>query len=216
MTKIEFLKSAKSRIKSDSDYLKKQVKDSKDFSDWNIKSLLPSSKSCKDLQKMTRKDAENYLFARIDKKNEKQFAEIEYRYKKVMLSGVINKITISVEWKKSAMWGYNPTAEIRVYSENGCDFLVGKASGCGYDKESTAIASALNQSDAVIKMLFSADKKDKDSKVYGYRKADKGYFPHISGGVGVSCYPSVFALFGLKWERVASGKTFDSYIVTKL
>lgn len=216
MTKIEFLKSAKTRIKSDSLYLKKQVKESKDFSEWNIKLLLPSSKTAKDLQKISRKDAENYLFARIDKKDDKQFKEIETRYNNVMEAGEINKITISVEWKKSSMWGYNPTAEIRLYSTTGYEFLTGKASGCGYDKESSAIATALNESNAVIKMLFNADKKDKDSKVYGYRKAQNGYFPHISGGVGTSCYYSVFALFGLKFEKISSGKTFDSYLVTKL
>lgn len=216
MTKQQFLSSAKTRIKSDSIWLKKQVKESKDFTEWNLKALLPASKSCKDLQKMSRKDAENYLFARIEKKNEKQFTEIETRLNSVMEAGEITKITISVEWKKSNTWGYNPTAEVRLYSTNGYEFLTGKASGCGYDKESAAVASALNQSNAIIKMLFEADKKDKDGKVYGYRKAQNGYFPHISGGVGTSCYQSVFALFGLKWDKIASGKSFDSYLVTKL
>jgi hypothetical protein len=215
MKKVEFLKSAKTRINSDSLYLKKQVKESKDFTEWNIKSLLPASKTAKDLQKMTRKDAENYLYARISKKSEKQLAEIENRYNEIMKAGEINKITISVEWKKSSTWGYNPTAEIRLYSSTGYEFLIGKASGCGYDKESAAIATALNQSNAVIKMLFDADKKDKDGKVYGYRQAEKGFFPHISGGVGTSCYNSVFALFGLNFEKVASGNTFDCYIITK-
>lgn len=216
MKTTKFLNSAKTRIKSDSTYLKKQVKDSKDFSEWNIKALLPTSKSCKDLQKLTRKDAENYLFARIDKKSEKQYNEIVNRYNEVMQAGAINKFTISVEWKKSNTWGYNPTAEVCIYSENGYEFLTGKASGCGYDKESAAIASALNQSNAIIKMLFDADKKDPDNKVYGYRNAKDGFFPHISGGVGVLCYPKDFALFGLKWKNIASGKTFDSYLVTKL
>ena len=211
----QFFKSAKVRINSNSIWLKKQIKQSKDFSEWNLKALLPSSKSCKDLQKMTRKDAENYLFNRIDKKSEKQYNEIANRYNEVMQAGAINRITISVEWKKSNTCGANPTAEVRIYSENGYEYLIGKASGCGYDKESAAIASALNQSNAIIKMLFDADKKDKESKVYGYRKAQNGYFPHISGGVGTSCYNSVFALFGLNFEKVSSGKMFDSYLVTK-
>lgn len=216
MTKLEFQKSLKKRINSHSDYLKKQVKNSADFSEWNIKAILPKSTSVKDLQKKTKKEAVNYLFDRIEKQAEK---ELQKEYQKLVCifnSGDILSIKISVEWKKSALYGSNPTAEVRVHTTNGYEYLVGKSSGCGYDKESAAIASALNSCNSVIKMLFSADKKDKDCKVYGYRQAKDGYFPHISGGVGVSCYKSVFALFGLNFECVASGKTFDSYIITKL
>ena len=216
MNSTNFIKSATKRIKSHSLYLKNQVKQSANFSEWNISELLPASTGVKKLQKMTRKDAEKYLFDRITKKAEKEIQEMTDKVNRIFLAGEITKITISVEWKKSTTWGANPTAECRIFTTNGFSFLTGKASGCGYDKESAAIASALNQSDAIIKMLFDADKKDAEGKVYGYRPAKDGFFPHISGGVGVSCYPSVFALFGLKFEKVGSGKMFDSYLITKL
>jgi hypothetical protein len=216
MKATNFIKSATKRIKNHSLYLKNQVKQSKDFSEWNLKELLPASTGLKKLQKMSRKDAEKYLFARIEKKQQKEIQEITDKVNRIFLAGEITKITISVEWKKSATWGTNPTAECRIHTSNGYEFLTGKASGCGYDKESAAIASALNQSTAIIKMLFDADKKDPESKVYGYRSAKDGFFPHISGGVGVSCYRSVFALFGLNFECISYGKTYDSYLITKL
>ena len=45
------------------------------------------------------------------------------------------------------------------------------------------------------------------SEMYTVRK--------ISGGVGVSCYNSVFNLCGFKFEKTNSGKTFDCYLISK-
>ena len=50
-----------------------------------------------------------------------------------------NFILIRVEWKKPTVWGSNPTAEVVTGT-----YTTGSASGCGYDKESAAVAEALN------------------------------------------------------------------------
>ena len=211
-----FISSAKKRIENDVKFQKSQVKKSVDFSEWYIKNLLPTSKTVKQLKAMQRKEAEKYLFARIDKKAEKEFLKIVEKYEAIQRAEDIESINISVEWKKSNTWGSNPTATVKVcYIGGWCEYFEGKASGCGYDKESTAIASALNSSFAVLKMLFTANKKDPDNKIYGYRSAKDGFFPHISGGVGVSCYRSVFELFGFEFKNTGSGKTFDVYSVVK-
>ena len=44
---------------------------------------------------------------------------------------------LSMEWKKSRMWGANPTLTYK-------GTTVAKASGCGYDKESAALADFLS------------------------------------------------------------------------
>ena len=212
----QFIKKATLKVTDHAKWQKTEIKKSTDFSEWFIHSLLPKSKTVKQLKAMERKDAEKYLFNRVDKKAEKEISELTGEYSNIMQSKDIESINISVEWKKSATWGSNPTATATVnYTDNCCSYFEGKASGCGYDKESTAVAAALNNSYSVLKLLFECGENDPDNKIYGYRNAKDGYFPHISGGVGVSCYNSVFNLCGFKFEKTNSGKTFDCYLISK-
>lgn len=211
-----FVKVATAKISEYVKFQKSQVKKSTDFSEWYIKTILPASKTVKQLRAMQRNEAEKYLFNRIDKKAEKEINTMIEKYNSIMNSKDIESVNISVEWKKSSIWGMNPTATAKVnYTDGSCNYFEGKASGCGYDKESAAIASALNNSYSVLKLLFICSKKDPENKVYGYYNANKGYFPHISGGVGVSCYNAVFNLCGYKFEQTNSGKTFDCYLISK-
>lgn len=216
MKTTSFIKLATSKISEDANFQKSQVKKSTDFSEWFIKNLLPSSKTVKQLKAMQRNEAEKYLFNRIDKKAEKEINTIIEKYNSIMNSKDIESINISVEWKKSQTWGANPTATAKInYTDGSCGYFDGKASGCGYDKESAAIATALNCSHSVQKLLFVCSENDPDNKIYGYYNANRGYFPYISGGVGVSCYNSVFNLCGYKFEQTNSGKTFDCYLISK-
>lgn len=144
--------------------------------------------------------------------------------------------SITVEWSKSSTWGSNPTATVRtntgVYS--------GHASGCGYGKESAAVAEALNQCPAVLKMLYIQKEKGlktppkkgrpmtplvdeahekreartSNNSIIGYGSG-YGTLPYFEGGVGVSCFRSIFEKCGFKWTNTSSGKTFDSYHVEK-
>ena len=59
-------------------------------------------------------------------------------------------INISVEWHRSAMWGYNPSATVAADYRR----TYGKASGCGYDKESAAVAEALNANPEALKIIY--------------------------------------------------------------
>lgn len=66
----------------------------------------------------------------------------------------IKYLTITIEWKRSYTWGMNPNASVEVEYKK-ADFTKGedkfehvggfKASGCGYDKESTVIAEIFNK-----------------------------------------------------------------------
>ena len=60
------------------------------------------------------------------------------------------EITISIEYKRSRTWGWNPNATIRATVRNNDDYAIawdmstGRASGCGYDKTSAATCHAFN------------------------------------------------------------------------
>lgn len=137
---------------------------------------------------------------------------------------------IDVDWVRSSTWGNNPHAEATVYKEG---TYRGFASGCGYDKLSSAVASALNQSLSVKKLFVEkvleplTEKWLKDGKTieelakdYGYRQFfpyGTGYYPltFFEGGVGVSCFKNIFALAGYDFEQIASGKKYDVFTIEK-
>ena len=106
----------------------------------------------------------------------------------------------------------NPHAEVWINGKDNdgnykSEYLTGKASGCGYDKESASVASAFDGSTAITKMLF--DFMDTGEQfTYG---VSTGYsFPHFSGGVGMSCFVNVFKQLG--FTAVSHhGKTYDGY-----
>lgn len=137
---------------------------------------------------------------------------------------------INVDWVKSSTWGMNPHTEATIYREG---TYRGYASGCGYDKLSASVASALNQSLSVKKLFVEkvleplTEKWLKDGKTieelakdYNYRQFfpyGTGYYPlnFFEGGVGVNCYTSIFALVGYDFNQVASGKVYDVFTIEK-
>jgi len=116
----------------------------------------------------------------------------------------VKSISISIEWKKSNMWGYNPNAQARIYhKDNTCSYVSAKCSGCGYDKESTVIAEIFN---AALK--YKLHQPLKTEKPYGIYLDNH---MHFSGGIGVDCYYNISKAIGGTFKKVASGKTFDCY-----
>ncbi len=151
-----------------------------------------------------------------------QLATLEH----VATAPTVTAVKIAVEWKKSQMWGHNPhtTAETWTTDENGATGYTetkGRASGCGYDKQSASIASALNENSALLKLLYIAEEKRLKGKetrdkarrdVIGYGSG-YGALPYFEGGCGVSCFYTIFKNCGFTFEQVASGKTFDVYTI---
>jgi len=138
----------------------------------------------------------------------------------------ITEIKIVVEWSKSATWGANPNAEIWVYFINKAGhrdseyFKSGSIGGCGYDKLSTAISKALNQSNVLKANLYNVANKAKNLKlsnhnIFGYGSG-YGVLPSFEGGCGVSVYKDIFNTIGLDFKSVAGGKNFDVYIVSNI
>ena len=134
----------------------------------------------------------------------------------------VKAITITIEWKKSRMWSNNPHAEAGVEFHNGTFERRDRftCSGCGYDKESTVIASIFNA--FLLYKLWAMPPKDIKG---GHGSGDKGPAPYgitnyqpewrgYSGGIGTSCYYRISEYIGGKFEHIASGKMFDVYKYT--
>lgn len=147
------------------------------------------------------------ILAIYDKRKAKQLTEDLSMVESIFNAGSIREIKISIEWKKNRTWGSNPTAEVRIFGDNFEYFSSGSIGGCGFDKESTAFANAINNSLAFRKLLLSGAKKI--SKDYGHRNGS------LSGGVGTPCYYSIFENLGYKMTCTGSGKMFDVYHIVK-
>lgn len=150
---------------------------------------------------------ERGLLARLSKENE----ENEEEHSKPLPV----HITLEVEWHKSSTWGSNPSVEMTWEDEEGHYFrdpVAGRASGCGYDKHSAAVAEALNKH--CKNLLWAAMKKNFKDAPYGIHKYG-GSFPSFEGGVGMSCYPKIFAWLGYKCTCIASGKTYDVWQIER-
>ncbi len=119
----------------------------------------------------------------------------------------VKALSISIEWKKSRTWGYNPHLEADIYFQDGTsDVFRSTASGCGYDKESQVISDLFNY--CLKYKVYEREELVKDFP-YGVRLSEFGAY--YSGGIGTDCYYKIAEFIGGKFEKVASGKTYDAY-----
>ena len=128
----------------------------------------------------------------------------------------VKTLTITIEWKRSRMWGNNPHAEGSVmYRDGSWATFTATASGCGYDKESTVVASIFNDTLRYKLWMLTPeqlDASDGGARPYGINNYSSGR--GFSGGIGMSCYPRIAEYIGGKMEHVASGNTFDVWKYT--
>ena len=174
---------------------------------------------------------------RMERQTEKALAEKLAKLERVANAPTLENIDIIVGWKRSAMWGYNPTAtaDIRTAGD-GVDYPVfsyekhtGTASGCGYDKRSAAVAEALNKSDSVLKVLYTAAENALASgetffrydngcvswrDVLGYGSGHS-ILPYFEGGVGVSCFWAILEKCGYHTHSNERRKHTDYYNIFK-
>lgn len=164
---------------------------------------------------ITREQAIEIATKKLIKEDAKRLANKLKHIDEVAQAQDIETITISVEWSRNKTWGFNPHASVWA-----CDFTQGTASGCGYDKESSAIAEAFNKNNAILKILYNIKEKalqenenitNRDACGYG---AGYGALPYYEGGVGTNCFVWILKGYGFKCEE-AHGKHFDSYSFRK-
>jgi len=184
--------------------------------EWYLNNLLPASKQKTSFGSIN--ELKEYLKKRLELKTDKKLADLNKKLEFKEGLQEIESLTINVEWKKSSMWGSNPTAEAYV---NGLGHLSsGSIGGCGYDKKSTAVADVLNQIPQFSKLMCELKNKLSNCKktnreLFGYG-AGYGIIPKFEGGVGVGCYDRIFNSIGYEFKNISSGKTFDVYQISKV
>ena len=153
---------------------------------------------------------------REQKKKERQEAKELARIEAMKNQKPVNKIVISIEWKKSRMWGSNPHADATIYHKDGSiSYGFAKCSGCGYDKESTVIADIFNNflRYKLFGQLIPVERFADNGIPYGIYLDTK--YPHYSGGIGANCYYDIAKAIGGKFEHTARGKSFDVFTYTE-
>lgn len=187
---------------------------------WNISQYMTKGAKAKEWEF---EDLKAYVLKRYANAKDKNLLKKVSEISTVFESGDFVSAKIVVEWKKSATWGSNPNAELWLSFKNkqgdndSLYFQSGSISGCGYDKQSTAVARVLNQANPILKELYLLKDKSPSTdnrELFGYGSG-YGSLPSIEGGVGVSCYPSIFDKIGFDFKTIASGKSFDVYTITK-
>ena len=100
-----------------------------------------------------------------------------------------------IRWIRNSTWGWNPRAELFVGGET----FTGRASGCGYDKASAAMADALNACPAIMRALYAKEDERPEGVTrrewLGYGSG-YGVLPSFEGGVGVRTLCEVLTTCG--------------------
>lgn len=150
----------------------------------------------------------------------------------------VQKITITIHWVRSRTWGSNPNASATVDYKNGSRTTATgfRASGCGYDKESTVIAEIFNRflGYKLFRRVRKTQKTYRDngnsftmSYPYGIsiRKYKKSLsnagipippceYRSFEGGVGTDCYYDIAKAIGGKFTHDANTNCCDVFTYT--
>lgn len=156
------------------------------------------------------------------KYNKEMQSELE-KLDRIGNAGTVESITIRVDWKRSSVWGYNPTARVDIYGSNGWNHATDSASGCGYDKRSAAVGGALSSMPEMLKILCDMKEKymdehpDTEYKKPGSNEkyieygAGYGAIPYFEGGVGFSCFARILKKAGFKPVVMDEGGKYSDY-----
>lgn len=108
-----------------------------------------------------------------------------------------------IRWVRNPTWGWNPHAELYAGGET----FTGRASGCGYDKASAAMAEALNACPAIMRALYAKEDKRPEGVTrrewidYG---SGYGVLPAFEGGAGVRNLCDVLEACGISVDFTQS------------
>lgn len=143
--------------------------------------------------------------AHIEKKRTRDLKKLDM----IAQAESLQYVEARVEWKKSRTWGYNPHVEAWT---TGSYYNTGKASGCGYCKESAAIGEAL--ADSLSLQKFIIENLGKLKNEYGIES--RWGLAHLSiGGKGVSTLLSIFKKIKGWTINEMHGRSFDGYRIEK-
>lgn len=168
-----------------------------------------------------------FAIKRMNKEIEKEISLKLAHLEAVANAPEVRYISVNVEYRRSSTWGYNPAVEVITNGESG--IFTGYASGCGYDKESAAVADAFNKSLGILKVLYTLKEKaleagesdESKTACTGHDNRNcvgygSGYsvIPYFEGGVGVGCFWSILKKAG--FDTVCNyGKHENIYKINK-
>jgi hypothetical protein len=185
------------------------------LNNWVFSDLLTPAKK-RDVKngKISLIDIKKILIDINTNKEIKKAEKIKARKELILSQSELKSVTINVEWTKSRTWGANPKANINfcTVEPGSYQYLQGSSvSGCGYCKQSTAVAEVLNMCTPALKLVLKNAKK----LPYGVQ-LDCGNLPRFNGGVGVECYVRFFNTVGYDMKKTGNGKMFDSWTIEKM
>lgn len=128
---------------------------------------------------------------------------------------LVKEIKISVDWKRSQLYGLNPMAEVSAWTEKGEVYITKsrRVTGYGFCKLSTAVAEALNDNKAIMSIMHVCESENLPYGVNAFHRQPNAIFV---GGVGVDCYFEVFDAIGLVCTEVSNADTFNSYYIYRV
>ena len=160
---------------------------------------------------ISREKCAEYATERAARYYDKAEAAAIARAEEISNAPEVEAITIDIVWKRSQCWGHNPHAEIKVYTDRGTFIAHGRASGCNYDKQSAAIAEALNAIPAALKIIY--DQRENDIKIYG--TALYSAAPAYEGGTGINQIEKILKESDIILISHDETKTTDHYYFEK-
>jgi hypothetical protein len=161
----------------------------------------------------------------LNKKSNKFLNKLKY-IELLETSPKIKRLEITVNYTNGSIYGTQAQADIYADDGNGWELYKGaKTGGCGYDKESTTTADALNQIRPLFVLIAERLEKLPQKQIYDYltRKNGREFLGYgfdfwggkigsFSGGVGFSCHEDILKNLKMKETTRHFGKNENFYI----
>lgn len=157
-------------------------------------------------EQITREQCEQYATERAARRIDRETAAAIEKAGIIAAAPAVEAITININWTRSS-GTYNPHAEIKVYTDRGTYTAYGSAYGGNYNKESAAIADALNEIPAALKIIY--DQREQNIKIYGtalYQAA-----PKYERGTGINQIRTILEAANIILISHDETKTTDHY-----
>lgn len=154
---------------------------------------------------ITREKAIEYASKRALKIIEKEKLEVLKHIEDVENSSEPKNIVICIH-------KYNKQTSVSVVVDE--IVFEGSSHDIGCDRQSMAVAKALNKSNQVLKILYTMKEKGlqegkKDNRdILGYGSG-YGTLPYFEGGVGVSCYRKILEIAGYEYIANKLSRTYS-------
>lgn len=176
---------------------------------WYYKSLMTNSAK----QMITSANGEDKIpdaalqkmMARVTNSKRKSMADVMRKLDSASKSYDPDMISVTVEWHRGRYGELNPIATVSA----GEHITSGRATGSGYDKESSAVAIAMNKNPAVLRVWY--DNAERGNGFEYSVSCGVGELPYMDGGCGMDAVIRVFDALGYQCEH-QHGVRFDYYV----